>query len=118
MNQPSIINRDIKSHTPATGSRPQHLRLGYLLLAGLTTLMAVALLSGNSEPARAIQSVSLPLDEQETTIEALRLPQADTLETVAIPELAPNASMIDAAPAKADHQASAMLEVPAATGTK
>ena len=110
MNQPSIINRDIKSHTLAARSCPQRLRFGYLLLAGLTTLVAVALLSGNSEPARAIQTVNLTLDENETAIEALRLPQADTLESVTTPELAPEVSLIDAAPAKEVQQASATLE--------
>ncbi|MGB5427882.1 MAG: hypothetical protein WBN95_13970, partial [Gammaproteobacteria bacterium] len=80
MNQPSIINLDIKSHTLAAESRPLHLRYAYLLLAGLTTLTAVALLSGNSEPARAIQTAGLVLDEKNTAIEALTLPQATPTE--------------------------------------
>ncbi|MGB5177573.1 MAG: peptidoglycan DD-metalloendopeptidase family protein [Gammaproteobacteria bacterium] len=82
MNHPTIINHDVKSHTLTAGSRPRRLRFGYLLLAGLTTLMAVALLSGKSEPARAIQTVSLTLDEKESAIQTLALPQAVTPETV------------------------------------
>ena len=113
MNHPSIINRDIKSHTLATGPRPQRLRLGYLLLAGLTTLTAVALLSGNSEPARAIQTGNLTLDEKETAINTLTLPQPATLETVAIPELAPEVSVIITPPAELENQVSS---VPGANG--
>lgn len=110
MNQPSIINLDIKSQTLAAGSRPLHLRYAYLLLAGLTTLTAVALLSGNSEPARAIQTVGLVLDEKNTAIEVLTLPQATPTETVTIPGLAPQVSLIETVPAEAHEQTSATLE--------
>jgi murein DD-endopeptidase MepM/ murein hydrolase activator NlpD len=105
VNHSSIINRDIKSHTPGTGSRPQHLRFGYLLLAGLTTLMSVALLTGNSEPARAIQSkASLPLDENESVIQELMLPEAIIPEAVAIPTLAPEVSTTGILPASPEDQ--------------
>jgi murein DD-endopeptidase MepM/ murein hydrolase activator NlpD len=110
VNQPSIINLDIKSHTLAAGSRPLHHRYAYLLLAGLTTLTAVALLSGNSEPARAIQTAGLVLDEKNTAIEVLTLPQATPTETVTIPGLAPQVSLIETVPAEAHEQTSATLE--------
>jgi murein DD-endopeptidase MepM/ murein hydrolase activator NlpD len=92
VNHTSIINYDIKSHTQASGTRPQSLRFGYLLLAGLTTLIAVALLTGNSEPARAIQTTSLPLDEKENIVQDLALPQDLAPETVALPALVPEVS--------------------------
>ena len=112
MNHPSIINRDIKSQTLATGARPRHLRLAYLLLAGLATFMAVALLGGNSEPARAIQTVSLTLDDQETAIEILAFAQPVTPETVTIPEpeLAPGVAVISAEPAELENHAPSVPE--------
>ncbi len=111
MNHPSIINYDIKSHTLATGSRPQRLRFGYLLLAGLTTLMAVALLSGKSEPARAIQTVSLTLDGKESAMQTLALPQTVTRETaipetVTLPGHAPDVATVSTPPATPAKQAS------------
>ena len=110
MNYSSISSRDIKTHTLATGSRPHRLRYGYLLLAGLTTLMSVALLSGNSEPARAIQTVSLTLDEQQTPFETLTLPQAVTPEAAIIPGLAPEVSTLISSPANLEKQASSIRE--------
>jgi len=110
VNYSSISSRDIKTHTLATGSRPHRLRYGYLLLAGLTTLMSVALLSGNSEPARAIQTVSLTLDEQQTPFETLTLPQAVTPEAAIIPGLAPEVSTLISSPANLEKQASSIRE--------
>ncbi|MCG6900197.1 MAG: peptidoglycan DD-metalloendopeptidase family protein [Gammaproteobacteria bacterium] len=92
MNHSSFINYDIKSHAQAPGTRPKSLRFGYLLLAGLTTLAAVALLTGNSEPARAIQTSSMPLDEKESIVQDLALPQDPVPVTVAVPTLLPEAS--------------------------
>ncbi|MEN8206606.1 MAG: peptidoglycan DD-metalloendopeptidase family protein [Pseudomonadota bacterium] len=110
MNHSSIINRDIKPYKPTTGSRHQFLRPGYLLLAGLTTLITVVLLGGNPEPARAIQTVSLTLDEKETTFEALTLPQRVVPETVAIPELTPSVSLVSKPSAKPEKQAQTPLD--------
>jgi murein DD-endopeptidase MepM/ murein hydrolase activator NlpD len=106
VNHSSIFTRDIKSHTLKSGSHPQRLRFGYLLLAGLTTLIAVALLGGKSEPAKAIQTVKLPLDEKQIAFETLTLPQVATPETVAIPELTPELSMPDSLPANPEKQVS------------
>ena len=92
MNHSSIINRDIKPRSPTTGSRSQFLRPGYLLLAGLSTLLAVALLGGNSEPVGAIQTVSLPLEEKISFIEALPLPQAGITEEAGIAPKIPTLS--------------------------
>ena len=100
MNHSSIINRDIKPHPLATGSRSQFLRPGYLVLAGLSTLIAVALLGGNSEPVGAIQTVSLPLEEKISFIEALPLPQAGITEEVAIHEIAPEIPTLSTPAAK------------------
>jgi murein DD-endopeptidase MepM/ murein hydrolase activator NlpD len=111
VNHSSIINYDIKPHTQATGTRPRSLRFGYLLLAGLTTLMAVALLTGNSEPARAIQTTNLPLVEKENIIQDLALPQDLAPETVAIPTLEPEVSTTSkVAPVMAGDQAEAAPE--------
>jgi len=100
VNHPSIINHDIKSHKLATGARTPLERYGYLLLASLITVISFALLSGNPEPARAIQTVNLPLGEQESVIEAITLPKNDVVETIVIPELNPAVSAVSAAPAE------------------
>ena len=89
MNHPSTINRDIKSVSLANGLRPAPRRYGYLLLAGLTTLIAIALLSGNSEPARALQNTTAAVASEDSISEALLLPQQDVLETVTVPALQP-----------------------------
>lgn len=89
MNYPSSINRDIKSVSLAEDLRPAPRRYGYLLLAGLTTLIAIALLSGNSEPARALQNTTAVVATQDSISEALILPQQDAFETVTVPALQP-----------------------------
>ena len=92
MNYPSSINRDIKSVSLAEDLRPAPRRYGYLLLAGLTTLIAIALLSGNSEPARALQNTTDVVATQDSISEALLLPQQDDFETVTVPTLQPEVS--------------------------
>ena len=92
MNYPSSINRDIKSVSLAEDLRPAPRRYGYLLLAGLTTLIAIALLSGNSEPARALQNTTGVVATQDSISEALLLPQQDAFETVTVPTLQPEVS--------------------------
>ena len=92
MNYPSSINRDIKSVSLAEDLRPAPRRYGYLLLAGLTTLIAIALLSGNSEPARALQNTTDVVATQDSISEALLLPQQDAFETVTVPTLQPEVS--------------------------
>jgi murein DD-endopeptidase MepM/ murein hydrolase activator NlpD len=89
VNYPSSINRDIKSVSLAEDLRPAPRRYGYLLLAGLTTLIAIALLSGNSEPARALQNTTAVVATQDSISEALILPQQDAFETVTVPALQP-----------------------------
>lgn len=110
MNHSSIINRDIKFHTLAPGSHPHRLRFGYLLLAGLTTLMAFALLTGNSEPARAIQAAAQPLDETESIIQDLTLPQTIIPDTAVIPTRVPEVSTSSIAPAEPEDQARSVPE--------
>ena len=95
MNIPSIINHDIKTDLLASDTRPAPRRYGYLLLAGLITLIAFALLSGKSEPARALQNTTTDVASQESISEALLLPQQDTLEPVSIPELQPEVSVVE-----------------------
>jgi len=92
VNYPSSINRDIKSVSLAEDLRPAPRRYGYLLLAGLTTLIAIALLSGNSEPARALQNTTGVVATQDSISEALLLPQQDAFETVTVPTLQPEVS--------------------------
>ena len=104
MNHSPIINHDIKSRTLTTGARHPLSRHGYLLLASLITLISFALLSGNPEPVGAVQTVNLPLGEQESIIEALELPQDTITETVAIPELTPAVSAVSTLPAKPEKQ--------------
>jgi len=105
VNHSSIINRDIKFRTLSPGSRHHRLRFGYLLLAGLTTVMAFALLTGNSEPARAIQTAALPLDENGSIIQDLTLPQTITPETAVSPMLVHEAPASSTAPAEPEEQA-------------
>jgi murein DD-endopeptidase MepM/ murein hydrolase activator NlpD len=100
VNHSSIINRDIKP-SPATGLRLRLLRPGYLLLAGLSAFITIALLSGNPGPVNAVQTVSLPVDK-ESAIEALDLPPLVITETVPVPELAPGVSSVSSVPATHD----------------
>lgn len=74
MNHPSFNTHDTSSESLACGARPRPARFGYWLLAGLTTLFVVALLSGNPEPANALQAITATPDSPETITEALALP--------------------------------------------
>ncbi len=95
MNHPSIITRDIKTDLLEGAVRPAPRRYGYLLLAGMITLIAFALLSGKSEPARALQNTTPVVASQDSITEALALPQQDTLESVPAPELQPENSVVE-----------------------
>ena len=90
-----MINRDIKLDPLAASTYPAPRRYGYLLLAGLTTLITIALLSGNSQPARALQNTTADVASQDSISEALILPQQDSLEPVSIPELQPEVSIVE-----------------------
>jgi murein DD-endopeptidase MepM/ murein hydrolase activator NlpD len=110
VNHLSTINRDIKSDRLSAGLQPAPRRYGYLLLAGLTTLTIIALLSGKSEPARALQNTTPAVASQESISEALILPQQDTLETIESLALQPvvtadEAPVVTAEPAPAPEPA-------------
>jgi murein DD-endopeptidase MepM/ murein hydrolase activator NlpD len=64
--------------------------------------MAVTLLTGNPGPARAIQTVALPLDDPESIIQDLAVPQTLIPETAIIPTPVPEAPTESMAPANTE----------------
>ena len=88
MNYQSIINRDIKPHSLATGTRPVLRRPATLISAGVAAVFAIVLLASNPEPAEATRHISMQSASGQTIEASLELPAKASLHEPAPSEIA------------------------------
>jgi hypothetical protein len=88
VNYQSIINRDIKPHSLATGTRPVLRRPATLISAGVAAVFAIVLLASNPEPAEATRHISMQSANGQTIEASLELPAKASLHEPAPSEIA------------------------------